>query len=307
MHDPRMEFTATLLPSGLVLVAGGCLTADCKTILASAELYHPHTGSWATTGSMHQPRAFQTATLLPDGRVLVAGGIVGGCDTTLFCSPISAGAEIYDPRTGTWTMTGSMRQARARHTATLLPNGRVLVAGGAADGSNAATGNPLASAELYDPRTGKWTPTGSLRDAHYAHTAVLLRNGIVLVAGGYDGYYLASSAVLPAELYNIHTGKWTLTGSLHQGRDYDTGQAATLLSNGRVLVAGGYNVDSGGLASAETYDPHTGTWALTGSLRQALGWETATLLLNGQVLIAGGIPNSFIGTPSLDSAELYQP
>ena len=136
----------------------------------------------------------------------------------------------------TFGNTGSLNTARYFHTATLLPNGKVLVAGGAG-----SSGNYLASAELYNPASGSWTPTGSLANARYAHTATLLPNGKVLVAGG---------AGTSTELYDPASGTWAVTGNLATGRLYHT---ATLLPNGKVLVAGGDNI--GSLASAELYDP----------------------------------------------------
>src|SRR5947207_3114499 len=131
--------------------------------------------------------------------------------------------------------TGSLATARGGHTTTLLPNGKVLVAGG----YNFTDGH-LASAELYDPASGTWTATGSLFTARSSHTATLLSNGKLLVAGGYNG---GSSSLESAELYDPASGTWMVTGSLAAGRDSHT---ATLLPNGKVLVAGGFNSGGGG-------------------------------------------------------------
>ena len=147
-----------------------------------------------------------------------------------------------DPATGVWTPTGSLSIYRILHTATLLPNGKVLVAGGFGGAFS------LTSAELYDPATGVWTATGSMNIGRDSHTATLLPNGQVLVAGGFDNH-----GSVTAELYDPATGLWTETDSLNTGRALYT---ATLLPNGQVLAAGG---DAAG-ASAELYDPASGVW-----------------------------------------------
>jgi len=190
--------------------------------------------------------------------------------------------------TAGFVLTGSLNTAREYHTATVLNNGMVLIAGGY--GSSGA----LASAELYNPTTGTFTVTGSLNTARLYHTATLLNNGMVLIAGGYNGSYLAS-----AELYNPATGTFTPTGSLNTARELHT----ATLNNGMVLIAGGYG--SGGvLASAELYNPTTGTFTPTGSLNTARIYHTATPLNNGVVLIAGGSDNN---GNIFASAELYNP
>jgi len=232
---------------------------------------------------MGAPRAYHTATLLADGRVLVVGGYTEG--------PL-ASAEVYDPATNLWSGTGSMGEARVSHTATLLPDGRVLVAGGSAEGV------AKASAEVWDPDTGLWAPTGSLLHPRQLHTATLLEDGGVLAAAGTDG----TSDLQSAEIYDPGSGAWTATGSLETGR---RAAPATRLADGRVLVEGGL-VTNAPTSSAEVYDPVTGLWSSTGSLETILYNHTATLLPDGQVLVAGGTSTAFYPNP-LSSVALWDP
>ena len=208
---------------------------------------------WVPTGNLNVARADHTATLLADGTVLIVGGgnVDGSNDVYL------AGAETYDPATGIWSPAGSLRIGRSGgHTATLLPNGKVLVAGGVGVPAFAYT----ESAELYDPTTRTWSPTGQLNTRRSHHTATLLRNGKVLVAGGLGGFN--NDNLHDSELYDPATGTWSVTGSMVYAR---YAHSATQLRDGKVLVAGGslfveimfeVTVDS-----AELYDPVTGTWS----------------------------------------------
>jgi hypothetical protein len=289
MGTGRHTATATLLPDGRVLVVGG-YTDGGGSSLASVELYDPTSGTWQTTESLLVPRFGHTATLLPDGMVLVVGGMAGDNAAS---SPL-ASAELYDPSTGKWHATGSMSARRINHTATLLPDGTVLVTGGVSKicGDGDIGCGYLASAEIYDPAAGVWHSTESMSVGRDGHTATLLPNGTVLVAGTFSEPPLAS-----AEIYDPATGAWHATGSMRIARSFAT---ATLLPNGTVLIAGGYS--RGELASAEVYDPTTGVWSLTGSMSVARSDHTATLLPNGAVLIAGGGQD---GAIDLASAELY--
>ena len=201
---------------------------------------------------------------------------------------------------GTFVNTGTPSIARNCHTATLLQNGMVLIAGG-------RNGNTvLSSAELYDPTTGNFTATGSLVTSRCGHSATLLQNGTVVIAGGYNfGNNSSSPTLSSAEIYDPVAGTFSATGSLATSR---TDHSVTLLTSGKVLVAGGSSTSDGytyvTLASAELYDPVAGTFSGTGSLNTAR-LTPATLLNNGQVLVAGG---SSIGAGApLDSAEIYDP
>jgi len=220
---------------------------------------------WTTTFPMVEARRMHTASVLPSGRVLIAGG---------------AGAELFDPTTGTFAATGSMSEARSEHTASVLASGRVLIVGG----NNGGTTPPyrLASAELYDPATGKFSSAGSMSSPRSHHTASVLGSDRVLIAGGTNDV----DSLATAELYDA--GKFSMVGSMTAARTHHT---ATVLASGKVLVAGGV-----GPLAAELYDPVARAFSATGSLAQPRANHTASLLPTGKVLIVGG-----------STAELYDP
>jgi WD40 repeat protein len=209
-------------------------------------------------------------------------------------------ALVVQPCAAQWQLTGNLNVARDYHTATLLPDGRVLAASGSTNGSQDFCCPEITSAELYDQSTGTWTLTGSLTDARVLHTAALLLNGKVLVAGGWPNHNHTGGALATAELYDPATGNWSFTGSMNVRRVYHT---ETLLLDGRVLVVGCFT--DGFTNSAELYDPATGNWSFTGSTNiPHFGYHTATLLPNGKVLVAGGYDATLhIST----NAELYDP
>lgn len=247
--------------------------------------------SFKRTGSMTVPRDGHTATLLKDGKVLIAGGEQAGVS-------VLTSAELYDPGAGTFAATGSLTVMRGRlTTATLLPSGKVLIVGG-------YYFQTLASAELYDPATGTFTATGNLTTARDGHTATLLTNGKVLVTGGESGGMTDSSGatvlttLASAELYDPATETFTSTGSMKAARTFHT---ATFLNNGKVLLVGSQSGD----ASAELYDPATGTFVTTGNLTVSRNGLTATSLSTGNVLVAGG--QAVTGGSFLSSTELYDP
>ena len=327
LNNARTGHTATLLPDGKVLVVGG---SDNGNYLASAELYDPATGTWSLTGSLNTGRTLHSATLLPDGKVLVAGGSnPGALKTGEVYDPASgtwtltrnmgtaryyhaaallldgkvlvaggAGplitAELFDPATGKWSLTGSMSSPRAyiRNAAALMPDGTVLVSGGKGIHEEGEPGG-----QIYHPETGTWTSGGP--GSIWNHTVTLLSDGKALAAAGDTAYCSCSGCCsyyleTAAHLYDSVTGSTTSTGSLSTARTQHT---ATLLPNGKVLVAAGYGEDAI-LASAELYDPATGTWSVTGGLNAARYSHTATLLQNGMVLVTGGIGST---------CELYDP
>ncbi len=327
MSTSRGAESATRLLDGRVLVVGGSDGADP---FASAELYDPATGRFSPTGSMTIGRQGHTATLLGDGRVLIAGGYHAGMGAVVpadvwaselglarpspSADPVRLGnlasAELYDPKTGTFSPTGSMAEGRNWATATLLSDDRVLVVGGLVDGWLT-----LSSAEIYDPATGSFTPTGSMPDTRLLASATLLADGRVLISGGQLMSRTSRTDVSVGLLYEPGTGHFIRTGALAQPRDTAT---ATRLGDGRVLVAGGFTWPSDqpatakgpasvSVSSAETFDPKTGEFSDAGSMTVARAGHTATLLLDGSVLIASGIDMTLTTAVGLGSAELYQP
>ena len=288
LNVARSEHTATLLPNGRVLVTAGLPNALFNGRTNASELYDPATGVWTSTGFLKTPRSRATATLLPNGKVLVAGGSGFTSETVNppCCHVLLASVEIYDPATGAWASTGNLNSTRSGGTATLLPNGKVLVAG---FGS---------STELYDPSTGTWTPTGPLNAARSGHTTTLLPNGKVLIAGGAGNGGMLSSV----ELYDPLTGVWMPTSNLNVAR---SGHTAILLPHGKVLIKGGVGGSSAALSSAELYDFASASWVNTGSLGTRRANHTATLLASGKLLVAGGFNRPSIALQTQSSSELY--
>jgi len=237
------------------------------------------------TNKLNSARANHTATLLPNGTLLVTGGSGS--------AGLLASAELYNPTTGQWAATGDLTVARTGHTATLLSDGTVLVTGGS------GSAGLLTSAELYNPTTRQWAATGSLTVSRASHSATLLPDGTLLVAGGHG----STGLLMSAELYNPATGQWAATGDLTVVRASHTATLLlTPLPNGAVLVTGGYG-NTGPLSSAELYNPTTGQWATTGDLTVVRASHTAMRLLNGTVLIVGGRGS----TGPLSSAEIVTP
>jgi hypothetical protein len=263
--------------------------AESFEFLAAQEVASPEAGPFAPTGSLAEARSAHTATLLPDGRVLIVGGarsdVVGD---------VLATSEIWDPEAGSFSPASSLAEARSLHTATRLSDGRVLVIGG--DGIEAI----LASAELWDSAVEGFSPAGSLATARMAHTATLLPGDWVLVVGGAgDPRYPAT-----AEIWDPATSGFEPAGSLQQPR---MGHTATVLDDGRVLIVGGMDMDEGVFAGPEVWDPATREFARVGSPSEIRWFPTATLLRDGRVLIIGGLGVDEDEPRYIDVAEVFDP
>ncbi len=319
MNQARSSHTATLLPDGDLLIAGG-------SGLRSAEVYDVAAQTWTPTGSMAQVHAGHTATLLTNGTVLVVGGgpkeaerydlttgtwssggmlsinRVGHTATLLTNGTVlvvgGGTPERYDPQTNSWSLVAPLATERTKHTASRLPDGRVLIAGGIN-----TQGTTLKSTEIYDPVTNQWQAGPNLSFVRYDHTATTLTNGKILVAGGIDFQVLRST-----EIYNPLTGLWTSGGLMPVGH---AGHTATRLANGSVLITGGINgceFEFGFCFEspvAERFSPATATWTKASKPIQARSGQTATLLPNQKVLVTGG--TNFDALSSFSTTEIYTP
>jgi hypothetical protein len=329
MLEPRSGHTATLLPDGKVLIAGGMRRN--QDFYRSAELFDPVTGKFQATGAMTVARVGHAAVLLNSGKVLIVGGWTGrDCtdsaelydpDTGKF-SVISkmngkrgqpsatllrsgdalitggagrdtpggvASAEIFRSNLSKFEVVGPMHAARISQTSTLLNDGRVLIAGGRGD-------TVTAMAELYDPTTKQFLATGNLLTARYKHSAGLLPDGRVLIAGGSDDRDWHGK-MNSAEIYDPRTGKFSATSPLNDSR-FKLPSEAIQLSSGQILVAGGSK-------QVEVYDPPSGKFLIaTGQTTDARHFITETRLRDDTVLLAGGYPNN---DQSTTDTWLYRP
>jgi hypothetical protein len=330
LAEPRAEHTATRLPDGTVLVAGGARApGEGNDATASAELFDPAKASFAPLPAMTRPRAKHSATLLADGSaVLLAGGddsvelfdvasrafvavaarlpepmsdnasavladgrvLVAGGEKS---DGVSAEAAVFDPATRAFADRAA--HARSGHTATPLPDGRLLLVGGFTASEDFAT----KAAELLDPRTGAWADAGALPKAATGHTATLVDGGRVLVVGGRTG--TLDSLKSTTQVARWEAGAFRALGALAVGRAW---HAATRLDDGRVLVTGGRTADEP-LTSAEIVDPVAGVASATaGPLLAARSRHASAILPSGRVLVAGGVDGS--GAP-VPTAEIFDP
>jgi hypothetical protein len=320
-----------------VLLVGGYIALDTDT--TSAEIFDPTANTFSPTGSLNTARHRHSATLLPDGRVLVIAGYGSGAWLS--------SAEIYDPATGLWSPTQPLFAHGVNHTATVLKDGRVLVVAGS---KQSGSSGPDDRVEIFNPSTNTWQKAALHQYTEGCHTATLLADGRVLIAGGmadpalydpagdtwqpagklavarcfpqatllHDGRVLLVGGILPSqsatptdsvEVYDPASNSWGQAALLAQAR-YNQTTPILLLPDGRALVIGGAKLwegtwyDPGAiLSSVEIYDPAGDTWSPLPPLRQARADHTATLLPDGRVFVAGGRSSR---DTYLDSAEILK-
>jgi hypothetical protein len=271
--------TATLLADGRVLVAGGQCDGTCwqhGSATARAEVYDPRRGSWTEVAPMSAARYLHTATLLADGRVLVAGGYGGQPWGT---------ADLFDPATGAWSPAGPMVAARDRHAAVRLRDGRVLLGGGECNPACPAVAT--ASAEIYNPATNSFSATAPMRLPRMGHAFHLLSTGRVLNVGGWTP---STGATERTELYRPDPGTWSAAAPMMLRR---SGSTSVVTRAGRVLVVGGSGNNGESPRTAESYDAVGNRWRSAGSLLSARDDFAVAALGDGGVLVAGGSTGCF--------------
>lgn len=340
MQTPRASHTASLLPNGTVLIAGGFAGSGSESRpYISTEIFDPASGAFHPGPDMTVRRSGHAAVVLKDNRILLACGWSGP-------SGVTNAAEIYDPARQRFSRVGSMAVARGECTATLLQDGKVLITGGVDHKEQA-----LSSTEIFDPRTKSFASAASMMIPRSQHTATLLHDGTVLIVGGGSCDCPSKTVYRDSELYEPSSGKFVPVGTLNQAR-YK--HMAVLLADGKVLVAGGSDARDwrGQLASAELYDslsrsfqplpamrasrfkfpqaalrlpsgdvliaggapfaevfrPKERSFAtVPGGLEGARYFASATLLEDGQVLVVGGYSQEAAGLPATSRAWLYRP
>ncbi|WP_437619049.1 Kelch repeat-containing protein [Sorangium sp. So ce1151] len=284
MSTIRVSHTATLLSTGKVLIAGGFEFTGLSFLeKSSAELYDSKGKKWTRLSPMAHTRPAPTVTRLADGRVLATGGALG--DTS---------AAVYDPTTDAWTATGSMTVDRVGHTATLLGNAKVLVVGTSASPT-------AANAELFDPATNTWTTVGALSapaQKRFEHTATRLLDGKVLITGGIQAGTTPATYLKTTGVFDPATNSWFARSDMSVER---ASHVAVLLQNGKVLVAGGKNVTSFAMGTAEIFDPGTNSWTPAASMPANRSDFDAVLLNNGKVLVVGSNSHPSVYDPGSDS------
>ena len=307
MRLARTSTHAALLEDGRVLVVGNdniCTPGGAWKNSVRAELYDPAAGTWAETASLNAPRTDFAAATLPDGTMLLTGGLTSAVPHD---GPFGAfsSTKVFDPATGTWTSAGLLVIARTEPAVAVLADGRVLAAGGVYVDED--TTRVLVSAEIFDPDTGTWARTGAMRTVRRGAKAVALADGRVLVVGGSSTgrrLYSGDTTISTGEVYDPSSGTWSPTGTLLKSR---AELSLVALLDGGALVVGG------GRRSAERLDPRTLAWSDAGSLSTAATERTAIVLGDGRVLVAGGhvrtgeTSDGPGETLAIADAELYDP
>lgn len=292
MTIARADHWATLLSDGRVLIVAGrsCVLCTSDPAENSAEFYDPSIGQFTPANVTFTTRGSYEAVLLPDGKVLIPGGIVLQDGRTLITNDVNA--EIYDPVTDRLTVTGAYVDPTPVlwGTSTVLSDGRVLVTGCALQCSVGVT-------ELFDPKSGTFSPTGSMRGWLNENTATLLVDGKVLFVGNAENDGFPGEA----EVYDPEAGSFRFIGNANAPHEFS---AAVRLLDGTVLITGGQLPGGSGSAGADLYRPTTGVFESAGNMTMGRHEHTATLLPDGTVLIAGGF-NTW-PTPT-SSAEIYKP
>ena len=300
------ECELLLLQSGQIMCAGGYIFTPYDTTpqggytaINTTQLYDPVTGAWQATGPMNQPRVDFNLVLLSDGRVLAAGGDAVVLNPGEPLSPALASAEIWDPATGLWSLTGAMLAARDAFELVALPDGTALACGG--NVSNAA----VAICEIYSPASGTFMATGSMSTGTVGFQMLLLpETGQVLAAGGYSSAVSGSAALNSADIYSPGTRTWAATGSMGTAR-----AAFGMVNFGAAVLAAGGDSSGSSTASCEIYNVTTRSWAATHSMTSARsnsGYDFSVVSLETTAgaplaLAVGGAE----GGAGLDSAEAF--
>ncbi|MBL9027589.1 MAG: hypothetical protein JNL21_35685 [Myxococcales bacterium] len=314
MNVARAGHTATLLADGSVVVIGGERLAANRDMLASVERYDPASDTWTELAPLPEPRDNHTATLLPDGTILIVGGGKSNAIGIPSGEQVRAEVLLYDPATGTFESLGPNLVPRHGHFAALLPSGRVLLVGGAGDistvkpaqgaGNPQPFGNELSSAEIYDPKTRSFSQTGDLLQARFAFGAASLADGRVLVAGG-ASYPDVAVSHKSAEIYDEVAGGFVPAGSFAGVDRLFLGISP--LADGRVLVAGGKKANVVVVDDIEVFDPSTNDWQKSADAPPVRTLPIVVPTQSGGALVMGGLSCAGGSCSSRKNLDVWSP
>lgn len=311
LQTARYAHTASLLPDGRVLVVGGEDAGQAMT--AAVETFDPGTEQWTAAPSLPEPRSNHVAVALQDGKVLVAGGGKNAPIGQPLGESVAASALLFDPLTNTFTATGRMHHARSHFHAVRLPSGEVLAVGGGGDEQESAKkcagqycgpfGKALASAEVYDPKTGEWTEVASMTTPRFSFSLTALPSGKVIAVGGVNEQ---AEGFATSEIFDPISKTWSDGPPLATPRQHHT---ATLLGTGRVMVAGGKNPNVSPLNTVQLFDPEGVSWKIARKFPTPRTLPGLATLESGRVLVVGGYDQTADGAiasePYIDEAEIY--